>query len=156
MEFYQHNKAFIQIQIVLFLGILLHYMFVEGELEDKVISVVIYILLISLSLLNMFFIAGRGFAIWGSLAGSVNKYIKMYTVEEYERIKEETTQKEKEKLFTSSNFEKMFVEKGEDEAKWNWQLRDRKRGRLNVISDDELSNITVSDEEDESNSNSQR
>ncbi len=127
----------------------MHYYYFEEKLQDKVNSIIVYALLISLTFLNIFFITGRGIAAWGSFAGCVNKYLKMYSVEEYDKITIETTQKEKEKLFTSANFEKMFVEKGEDETKWNWQLRDRQRGRLNVISDDELSDITVSADEEE-------
>jgi len=74
-------------------------------------------------------------------------YIKKQTTLEYENITKETTEKEKEKLFTTADFQKMLQEKGADESKWNWQLKDRIRGRRNIISDDELENIDVSEDE---------
>jgi hypothetical protein len=74
-------------------------------------------------------------------------YIKKLSPEEYEKITKETTEREKEKLFMTPEFQKMLQEKRDDETKWNWQLKDRLRGRRNIISDDELEDIDVSEDE---------
>lgn len=74
-------------------------------------------------------------------------YVNRQTEEDYRKITEETTQREKQKLYKSWEFANMFEKKGDDEANWNWQMRDRIRGRRNVISDDELSNVSVSADE---------
>jgi uncharacterized protein YjiS (DUF1127 family) len=77
------------------------------------------------------------------------KWVRQYNPEQYDTLKRWTTLKEKEKLLENPKFIEMLNEKGGDEANWNWQLRDRLRGRLNNLSDNDLSNIDVSESEDD-------
>jgi hypothetical protein len=65
--------------------------------------------------------------------------VKLLSLSEFTEECITTTEREKRKLFKSEKFQQMIKEKGYDESKWNWQLEARKRGEMNVISDDELS-----------------
>lgn len=155
-EFYRQNKTLMLLQSGLLGGLILSYYSFEDWLHSDDIflytaAVLIYAGLISLILVNLYLLLSRSFNVTLPFGKSLNRFIKMYTKDEYERTTKETTEREKEKLFQSEQMMKMMQEKGEDESKWNWQLRDRIRGKLNVFSDDELSNITVSEDEFEEN-----
>lgn len=77
-----------------------------------------------------------------------HKIVKRMTSHEYSTYIKEITNSEKQKLFENRKFIEMITKKGSDESKWNWQLRARIKGKMNNISDDELSEITVSDNEE--------
>ncbi len=116
--------------------------------EYNALKIIMYAFLISLIVILVFYFFTKNSL---NFEKNTNHFIKMTSVEEYEKITQKTTEEEKEKLFETDEFAKMMLEQGEDEAKWNWQLRDRIKGSLNNISDDELENIDVSIDEQEGN-----
>jgi hypothetical protein len=65
--------------------------------------------------------------------------VKQLSVCDYKEECKITTEREKQILFKSEQFHQMLKEKGYDESKWNWQLEARKKGEMNVISDDDIS-----------------
>lgn len=77
-------------------------------------------------------------------------FVQRVSKEEYERQKQEVTQKELEKLYKSEQFRKMKNMKGERMSEWNWQTKENEKKvvfREDPIDDDEdehLSQVDVS------------
>jgi len=72
------------------------------------------------------------------------------SVNQYEMITKETTQKEVEKLFSSEKFKKMAEEKGEKVENWNWQSREKSKRTVfrddkSDTSDEHMSQVDFSD-----------
>ena len=78
----------------------------------------------------------------------VPKSKAMVTLKEYNKNKAETTKIQKDKLYASKRFIDTLNYKGSNEINWNWQLRDKYKGNDDNFSDSQLSNITVSEEEE--------
>ena len=61
------------------------------------------------------------------------------------------TQEKLNELLRTPQFKKMYEEKGEDKENWNWQSRDRKRGKKQKdesdISSDEIEYMSVSQDD---------
>jgi Cu/Ag efflux pump CusA len=150
-EFFKNNRFLIYLFFLFTILLALHHVYFKNYISDEDFSytITIYAGLISFILLILFFLISRAFIDKLTSGKITTSYINAISLEEYEKITKETTEQEKAKLFQSDEFESMLKEKGENEANWNWQLRNRMQGKLNVISDDELSNITVSEDEEE-------
>ena len=67
----------------------------------------------------------------------------------YDKITKTYTQEKLNELVKSNPFKKMVEEKGEDKDNWNWQSRDRLKGKQQKdnsdISSDEIENMSVSE-----------
>jgi hypothetical protein len=53
------------------------------------------------------------------------RYVEPVPREEYQKITEEVTKKELDKLYQSPDFKKMLAEKGRDQKNWAWQSREK-------------------------------
>lgn len=112
---------------------------------NKLYDYILYAIQTSLLILNSIFIFMK-ILLKSNWNNKINGNKKL-TLDEYAAITKETTKIERQKLFSNPKFIEMINKKGNDERKWNWQLLSRINGKMNIISDDELSNITISDEE---------
>ena len=69
----------------------------------------------------------------------------------YEDQNRSYTQEKLNELLRTPQFKKMYEEKGEDKENWNWQSRDRKRGKKQKdesdISSDEIEYMSVSQDD---------
>ena len=68
----------------------------------------------------------------------------------YDNISRSYTKDQLNELVKKDLFKKMLEEKGEDKENWNWQSRDRLKGKIQKnesdISSDEIENMSVSDD----------
>ena len=76
-------------------------------------------------------------------------YCERSDVKTYDKITKTYTQEKLNELVKSNPFKKMVEEKGEDKDNWNWQSRDRLKGKQQKdnsdISSDEIENMSVSE-----------
>ena len=74
-------------------------------------------------------------------------YCRRTDVDTYEKISKLYTQKKLKELYESNRFKQMKDEKGENLSNWNWQSRDRKRGKKQLDESDinsyDIENMTV-------------
>ena len=74
-------------------------------------------------------------------------YCKRTDVDTYEKISKSYTEKKLKELYESNRFKQMKDEKGENLSNWNWQSRDRKRGKKQLDESDinsyDIENMTV-------------
>ena len=77
-------------------------------------------------------------------------YCERSDVKTYDKITKTYTQEKLNELVKSNPFKKMVEEKGEDKDNWNWQSRDRLKGKQQKdnsdISSDEIENMSVSED----------
>jgi hypothetical protein len=106
----------------------------------------IFIFLISCIIIDIIMIIWKIYR-FSNIKKNGGRYMKTLSLEEFDLITKETTKLEKLKLYSNPKFIEMINKKGYDERKWNWQLRSRIDGKINNISDDEINDITISDEE---------
>lgn len=113
------------------------------------------VLLSTISLITVIFLFISSYKLYNSykeiyvIPLLTRRYTPQIDLNEYEKITKEITEIEKFNLFKSQEFIQMYNEKSDHEVNWNWQLRDRMKGNLNVISDDDLTNVEVSIDDDE-------
>jgi hypothetical protein len=143
-------KTFLVLKFLIFMALGVHHFYFSNYIENYYeINFVVYTFLLSMILLLFVFIVGKIFARSSYSGVSFREnYLITSKINEYEQETEEITAREKEKLFSNPEFISMMQEKGFDESKWNWQLNDRIEGKMKVISDDELSDLTVSNDEE--------
>lgn len=79
-------------------------------------------------------------------------YVNKLTTQEYNKITENTTKRELEKLYNNPKFKKMAEQKGDKQENWVWQTKEKEkktvwRDRDQSDEDiDNLSQITISDD----------
>jgi heme/copper-type cytochrome/quinol oxidase subunit 2 len=80
-------------------------------------------------------------------------YVNKLTTQQYNKITENTTKKELEKLFSDPKFKKMYEQKGNKPENWVWQTKEKEkktvwRDREESDEDiDNLSQITISEDD---------
>ena len=102
--------------------------------------------LISILIISVFYLISSLIKTKIIIFTNQTSFAKRETLEEYEMNAQIATDEEKTKLFNTPEFINMLAQKGDDESKWNWQIRDRLKDKLNT-SDDDLSEIDVSRDE---------
>ncbi len=155
---YLQNIKF-QLLIIFSISVLLKYykfFFLQIQLEDKINNtdqlyffldnfLIFCLIVISIFTIGKIIYYGK----YGNqFQIEKHKIIKEMTSHEYSYYIKEITKSEKRKLFENPKFIEMITKKGSDESKWNWQLRAKIKGKMNNISDDEISEITVSDNDE--------
>ena len=70
------------------------------------------------------------------------------TQKEYEETTRRTTADEVEKLKNSVEYKQMMAAKGEDEAKWNWQVNERNMAVEEIKSPNKKNLGSISEDED--------
>ena len=79
-----------------------------------------------------------------------NSYCQRSDTKAFDNISRAYTKEQLNALLRKDQFKRMLEEKGEDKENWNWQSRDRLKGRIQKnesdISSDEIENMSVSDD----------
>ena len=129
--------------------------FTDKEMKKKLILPIILIVVVILIIFIVSSVRGSKNFIQTQEKKQIDQsrktFVKRLTGEEYERSKEETTQKELQKLYENQKFKKLLNERGSDSKKWAWQSREKDKRvvyRENEDSEDidRLSQITLSDD----------
>jgi len=151
-NFIKENIQLVSGLILLIFSLVLQFFFFYDFFSSdfNIFGVISYPILISLIIVTFFILISwyinKPFEISENKNANF-KNRKFLSLEEYEKITKETTEREKEKLFASEEFGQMLISKGNNELLWNWQLRDKMREKTNQVSDDDLENLTVSSDE---------
>ena len=79
-----------------------------------------------------------------------NSYCQRSDSKAFDNISRAYTKEKLNELLRKEQFKRMLEEKGEDKENWNWQSRDRLKGKIQKnesdISSDEIENMSVSDD----------
>jgi hypothetical protein len=145
------NLIYIVMGIVILLALYLRNLpFQDTKLQDLKYILLIIIIVVA----GFFYVAMQDknqFQIDAAKPQPTKQFARQLTTSDYERIKRETTEREKQKLYESPAFKKMMNAKGNDESKWIWQTREKEKKTIyrdQEESDDEsLSKVTITSDD---------